>query len=154
MKNQAFNHSIFIVDRKNSSIGRRSQGIKAKNLERHSLTVKAHRNTEYANFKNALNTELRALRRQDKYADQQKQPLAKNSRYLERLEKSAKGLYPKFEKLDLSGLKENLKLSEEMVQVLGKNDKAVKKANILTFFFINFYKDFEHNIIQGRFMAI
>jgi len=60
-------------------------------------------------------------------------------------------LYQKYLEADFEDLKSKLHLPSRLIEIIKANDKAIKKANMITFFFINFYKDFEQNIIQGNF---
>lgn len=59
-------------------------------------------------------------------------------------------LYQKYLEADFEDLKSKLQLPSRLIEIIKANDKAIKKANMITFFFINFYKDFEQNIIQGN----
>jgi hypothetical protein len=66
------------------------------------------------------------------------------------ISKEMKKLKDLFQATDFKLIKTKLKECEMVQARLHENDKCVKQANLIAFFFLNFYKDFEQKIIKSK----
>lgn len=103
-------------------------------------------------FNDALNTQKRAVQRLKsvKNLSQKEEKNPQLSRLQSKVDKSVQDLYKQYISSDFDSMKEKVLLADKLLHSLKVNNKCVKKANMITFFFINFYKDFEQNIIKGN----
>jgi hypothetical protein len=115
------------------------------------LTSRGGTKSGLKSFNDVLNTQKRAFKRLRSLRNVNESVVdnIQASKLQERIDKSVQDLYKQYISSDFETMKEKARLTDKLIESLRVNDKCVKKANMITFFFINFYKNFEQNIIIG-----
>lgn len=74
-------------------------------------------------------------------------------RLKERLSSNLKDLYKQYKTLNFNDIIVKSTQFPILKQRLLENDKCVKKANMAIFYFLNFYKEFETKVINGKYLV-
>ncbi|CAI2378741.1 unnamed protein product [Moneuplotes crassus] len=125
---------------------------KAKKTPKTSLTIRGKSVGAQLTFGHALNTTQRAEGKQKSFRQKLKNTFIKikDPKSQEFIEKNIYTLYQKYKICEFEKIYDGLDLSKTLLETIEANNEAIKKANMLSFFFINFYKNFEQNIIHKK----